>query len=101
MRITIDTKHDSKEEIRKAIELLRSVLEQSGSSGDMFSNSGGYQDMFGNNSPQPAQPQQSSGSMFDIFNTPAQEPSSPSTGSPTLEKPKPKKPSFMGFEMYE
>ena len=103
MRITIDTKHDSKEEIRKAIELLRSVLDQTSSSPDMFSNSGGYQDIFGN-TPQPQPQQQPSGGLFDMFSTPTQDSSSSypqPASSPTFEKPRKPRPSVMGFELYE
>lgn len=100
MRITIDTAQDSKEHIKKAIDLLRSMIEGDGSSG-------GYQDFFGNSSPSAEQPQSSSsGSMFDIFNSPTESPASGSSyPQPTqapAEKPyKPKVPTVMGFELYE
>ena len=94
MRITIDTAHDSKEHIKKAIDLLRSMVDSS----DM--NSGGYNDLFGNSSSQSSeQPSSSSGGMFDMFSSPAQEPQAP---QPMQEKPpKPKGPTMMGFELYE
>jgi hypothetical protein len=103
MRITIDTAQDSKEHIKKAIELLRSMIEGDGSSS-------GYQDLFSNSSPSSEQPQtSSSGSMFDIFNSPTENPSSsqgssypqPATQAPTEKPYKPKGPTVMGFELYE
>jgi len=95
VRITIDTAHDSKEHIRKAIELLRSMTEGSSD------NSSGYQDMFGNSSPSPSEPSsQSSGGVFDMFSSPA--PESNSYSQPPAEKPpKLKGESFQGFELYE
>lgn len=92
MRITIDTQQDSKEQIRKAIELLRSMVE-----GTDASSGSGFQDMFGNSSPS-SEP--SSGGVFDMFNsTPVQEPQSSQS---VQEKPyKPKGPTVMGFELYE
>ena len=100
MRITIDTAQDSKEHIKKAIELLRSMIE---GGSDTFSNPSGFQDMFGS----PEQPsQQSSGGIFDMFNTPTESSASSSYPQPTQQAPaekppKPKGPTFQGFEMYE
>lgn len=95
MRITIDTAHDSKEHIRKAIELLRSMTEGSSDS------SSGYQDMFGNSSPSSSEPSSQPGGVFDMFSSAPSQESSSSYSQPAEKPPKPKGESFQGFELYE
>ncbi|MFH1182263.1 MAG: hypothetical protein V1702_04850 [Candidatus Woesearchaeota archaeon] len=71
MRITIDTKEDKPEDIKKAIELLNQVL---GTEAKVAAAPEGIFDIFGNN-PSPAQPAQPSqpSQQADIFQAPQPE----------------------------
>lgn len=81
MKISIDTATDSKEDIRKAIRLLQSIVEQDASQGtrNLFDAPGA--DLFGNVSAQSAAPEQNAnpvsafGSLFGD-NSPVQQQSS-------------------------
>ena len=76
MRIEIDTKEDSHETIRKAIDLLKSIVGESG-----YSNAGsGSIDIFGNSLPSapaetastPGTPSSSGGGLFgNLFGSPS------------------------------
>ena len=63
MKITIDTKEDSHSEIKRAIELLSSLVQQTAKHSNIFEetekneSSGGMFNMFGDNTPQPKPPE--------------------------------------------
>lgn len=61
MKITIDTKEDSHEEIQKAIRLLSALIGDK----EIMSSQG---DIFGDNSTGPSGSSGSSGGVFDMFN---------------------------------
>ena len=88
MKITIDTKEDSHEELRKVIKMLSSLVgdEVMSNQGNLFgdSSSNGTSDMFSDNSTNSSEG--SGGSVFDMFNNGSGSASSENTTEESEDK---------------